>query len=401
MFSEGGGSVRVAARRAADKHKNTMGCVVSTAIAVLVCKHKCSIDRLTSRMAFHPPSPPSYSLEQQPDGTHTLTFAHPEMQAAYEVLVKRRQDHPVRVEVKVLPTKKKQHIPLFHFLCEGATTTLLWSHANAMDCGEMFFFFLELATRLRVNVAAYDYSGYGQATGEPSESNVYSDALAAYYYLQSQGVDAEKDLVLYGQSIGSAPTLYLATKRKVAGTVLHSPILSGLRFLIPPSTGCCSPGGCCSPVCVYALCDPFPNIKRIRRVTAPVLLMHGTRDETVHHSHTLTLYDKLPKQHRREPYIVEGAGHENVVDWNPGAYWRALGEFLRPQQGVAPAGPASGPQAPQPTVHNGPARPIEGAIQAASRSSSATSEIQPAPATRHPSQGVEFVEVVVPSPTRG
>ena len=78
------------------------------------------------------------------------------------------------------------------------------------------------------------------------------------------------NLVLYGQSIGSVPTLWLATRYQVKGVILHAPLLSGLRFLIPPADGFCSPGGCCSPVCVYALCDPFPNIKRIKRVTAPV-----------------------------------------------------------------------------------------------------------------------------------
>lgn len=306
-----------------------MGCVVSTAIAVLLCKHKCSIDRLTSRMAFHPPSPPSYKLHVQPDGFMKLSFANRDMQDAYELLVERRRDHPISVEVSLLQTKKQQSIPLFHFRCQGATKTVLWSHANAMDCGEMFFFFLELATRLRINVAAYDYSGYGQATGEPSELNVYADAVAVYdYLLEKASVDAAADLVVYGQSIGSSPTLYLATQRTVAATILHSPILSGLRFLIPPSTGFCSPGGCCSPVCMYALCDPFPNIKRIRRVKARVLLLHGTADQTVHHSHTLQLYDRLPKQHRREPYLIEGAGHENVVDANPNAYWSKLHGFI-------------------------------------------------------------------------
>ena len=144
----------------------------------------------------------------------------------------------------------------------------------------------------------------------------------------STGVDVERELILYGQSIGSAPTLYLATRRRVAGTVLHTPILSGLRFLIPPSTGFCSVGGCCSPVCVYALCDPFPNFKRIKRVSAPVFLIHGTADQTVHHSHTLTLYERLPPQHRREPYIVNGAGHENIVDFDAERYFGKIREFL-------------------------------------------------------------------------
>ena len=94
----------------------------------------------------------------------------------------------------------------------------------------MYFFFLELAARLKVNVATYDYSGYGSASGEPSEANTYADALAVYNYLAANGVDVARNLIVYGQSIGSAPTLHLATHCRVAGIVLHSPILSGLRF---------------------------------------------------------------------------------------------------------------------------------------------------------------------------
>ena len=201
---------------------------MSTAIAVLLCRHNCSVERLASKMAFHPPSPPSYTLETQDDGSLRINFADKQMADALQQYGHRGG---VRCEVRLLRTKRRQSIPVFHFMCPGATTTLLWSHANAMDCGEMYFFFIELAVRLNVNVAAYDYSGYGAASGEPTESNAYSDALAVYNYLISTGIDADRHLILYGQSIGSAPTLYLATRRRVAATVLHTPILSGLRFV--------------------------------------------------------------------------------------------------------------------------------------------------------------------------
>lgn len=170
-----------------------MGCVVSTVIAFLVCKNHCSIERLTSSMSFHPPSPPSYSLEMQADGSLKLRFAHPELAAALSHTGGTR--HGVKVDFKLLRTARRQTIPLFYFQPPGATTTLLWSHANAMDCGEMYFFFLELSARLGVNVAAYDYSGYGAATGVPTETNSYADALAVFNYLASIGVDVETQLV--------------------------------------------------------------------------------------------------------------------------------------------------------------------------------------------------------------
>ena len=90
---------------------------------------------------------------------------------------------------------------------------------------------------------------------------------------------------------------------------------------------------------MYALCDPFPNFRRIRRVTAPVLLIHGTADRTVDCSHTMTLYEKLPPQHRREPYIIEGAGHENVVDLDVDTYFARMRSFLSAE--VPAAGAAS------------------------------------------------------------
>ena len=299
---------------------------MSSAIAVLLCRNKCSVARLASQMAFHPPSPPSYSLETHSDGSLQLHFAVEELADALEKL---RGVRGVTVEIRHLRTKRSSSIPLFHFKVPGAKVTLLWSHANAMDVGEMYFFFLEVAAQLQVNVAAYDYSGYGAATGEPSEANAYADVLAVYNYLAANGVDVERNLIAYGQSIGSAPTLYLASRCRLAGVVLHTPILSGLRFLIPPSTGFCSVGGCCSPVCVYALCDPFPNMKRIRRVTAPVLLIHGTADKTVDCSHALTLYERIPAQYRREPYIIDGAGHENVVDYDIAGYFSRVAAFIQ------------------------------------------------------------------------
>lgn len=54
------------------------------------------------------------------------------------------------------------------------------------------------------------------------------------------GVDPATQLVVYGQSVGSAPSLWLATRTKVAAVVLHTPLLSGLRVLIPPHGGCCT-----------------------------------------------------------------------------------------------------------------------------------------------------------------
>jgi hypothetical protein len=74
-------------------------------------------------------------------------------------------------------------------------------------------------------------------------------------------IPAEK-IIIYGQSIGSVPSVDLASKVLCAGVVLHSPLASGVRVLKPLST--------CN-LC----CDPFRNIRKIGRVRSPLLLIHG------------------------------------------------------------------------------------------------------------------------------
>ncbi len=91
-----------------------------------------------------------------------------------------------------------------------------------------------LSHELRVNVIGYDYSGYGASTGVPSPSQTFADISAVYTYLTEElGVPMHR-VVLYGQSVGSGPTCWLAAHEKaIGGVVLHSHIYSGLRVLYP------------------------------------------------------------------------------------------------------------------------------------------------------------------------
>ena len=103
-------------------------------------------------------------------------------------------------------------------------------------------------------------------------------------------------IILYGRSIGSGPSSFLAEKYEVAGVILHSPIMSALRvvfnlrFTLP--------------------FDKFPNIDRMPHIDAPVFIIHGRRDEIVPFYHAEELY--AASKLKYPPYYVEGAGHNNV-----------------------------------------------------------------------------------------
>ena len=69
---------------------------------------------------------------------------------------------------------------------------------------------------------------------QPSEHNTYADIEAVYKCLEESYGVKQEDVILYGQSVGSGPTLDLAVRLpKLRAVVLHSPILSGLRVMYP------------------------------------------------------------------------------------------------------------------------------------------------------------------------
>lgn len=69
---------------------------------------------------------------------------------------------------------------------------------------------------------------------QPSEHNTYADVEAAYKCLEESYGAKQEDIILYGQSVGSGPTVDLAARLpRLKAVVLHSPILSGLRVMYP------------------------------------------------------------------------------------------------------------------------------------------------------------------------
>ncbi|XP_074308370.1 uncharacterized protein LOC141643219 isoform X2 [Silene latifolia] len=201
---------------------------------------------VAAKFAFFPPSPASYRVVVE-EGTGKLRMGG----------VAEREN----AEVLKLNTKKGNEVVAVFFRNPLAKLTVLYSHGNAADVGQMYELFGELSARLKVNLMGYDYSGYGQSTGKPSEQNTYADIEAVYRCLVEKYGVKEEDVILYGQSVGSGPTLDLAIRLpKLRAVVLHSPIMSGLRVIYSVKK-------------TYWF-DIYKNIDKIPSVSCPVLVIH-------------------------------------------------------------------------------------------------------------------------------
>ncbi|KAK0587217.1 hypothetical protein LWI29_019331 [Acer saccharum] len=251
---------------------------------------------MAAKFAFFPPNPPSYKLITD-DATGLLLmdpFPHRE-----------------NVDVLRLPTRRGTEVVAVYVRHPMATSTLLYSHGNAADIGQMYELFIELSIHLRVNLMGYDYSGYGQSSGKPTEQNTYADIEAAYKCLEENYGTKQEDIILYGQSVGSGPTLDLAARLpRLRAVVLHSPILSGLRVMYPVKR-------------TYWF-DIYKNIDKIPLVKCPVLVIHGTSDDVVDCSHGKQLWELCLEKY--EPLWLKGGNHCDLELYPE--YLRHLKKFI-------------------------------------------------------------------------
>ena len=168
---------------------------------------------------------------------------------------------------------------------------------------------------------AYDYTGYGKSNGTPSEINCYADIEAAFSYLTQVRHIPHESIVLYGRSLGSGPSCYLAQKtaregRSIGGVILQSPLLSAYRVAFDFR--------------FTMVGDRFPNIDYAPHIQCPVFIIHGTQDEVVPFWHGQELFLALNQKWRARPFWVQGAGHNNIEALlrSTGTFVHKLAEFL-------------------------------------------------------------------------
>ncbi|MFT0787543.1 alpha/beta hydrolase [Synechococcus sp. H55.10] len=191
----------------------------------------------------------------------------------------------------------------------AATYTLLYSHGNAEDLGDI----LPRLRKLQQGgfaVLAYDYRGYGTSEGIPSEAGAYKDIEAAYAYLRDQGIPPGR-ILLYGRSVGGGPSVYLAAQKPVGGLILESTFVTAFRVLTR------------IPLLPF---DRFDNLSRIAQINCPLLILHGTQDRLIPFWHAEALYQAARDPKRLVP--IEGADHNNLLQVAGERYLPILHQFV-------------------------------------------------------------------------
>ena len=212
-------------------------------------------------------------------------------------------------EILKIETEDGAEISALYLLEPNSEFTILYSHGNAEDVGDIREF-LEMFRDNGFSVLAYDYRGYGTSGGRASEKNAYEDIEAAYEYLVGELGSSPDQIIALGRSVGGAVAMHLACREKLAGLILEGSFITAFRVITR------------IPLVPF---DKFRNIDKIKKVQCPVLIIHGKDDRVVPFRHGEKLFKTANEPKLK--FWVDGAGHNDLF-WVAGThYWDIIKEF--------------------------------------------------------------------------
>ena len=203
------------------------------------------------------------------------------------------------------------------FPLPGKEPFILFCHGNAGNISHRIEN-VKLLLDYGLQVFIYDYRGYGRSGGRPSEAGLYQDGLAAYDYLVERKKILPDRIIPFGRSLGAAVAMEIATKRDVRSLIIESAFTSTKDMA--------------KSMFLFQLLSPFlpphyNNLKKIKGITVPKLIIHGEADEIIPFSMGQKLYRAacIPKYF----FPIRGAGHNDTYFVGRKRYFQIFSGFAK------------------------------------------------------------------------
>ena len=202
----------------------------------------------------------------------------------------------------------------------AAKATVLFFHGNAGNISHRMEYLL-MFHRLGYDTFIFDYRGYGQSSGSPSESGTSLDAEAAWRYLTATKGISPARMVLFGESLGGAVAARLAAHVTASGAMPAALVLASTFTSVPDVAAKIYPF---LPVRLLSRFD-YNTLGYLRSVTSPVFIAHSPQDEIIPFEHGRTLYQAAPEP---KQFLELQGGHNDGFIFMRETWVKALGEFI-------------------------------------------------------------------------
>ena len=179
------------------------------------------------------------------------------------------------------PTADGSMLDAIYFPCEHAKGIVLYSHGNGDTLKNLETLADFYRKEFQVSILIYDYRGYGRSEGKPTASGILEDGRAAREWLANREQIDASEIIQMGFSLGGAVAIDLAALDGARGLILQSTFTS-----LPDMASEILPF---LPARLL-LRQQLDGVKKIRQYKGPLLLSHGTADQTIPYQQGQKLY---------------------------------------------------------------------------------------------------------------
>ena len=195
---------------------------------------------------------------------------------------------------------------------ENARGVILFCHGNAGNISHRLES-IQIFHQLGLDIFIFDYRGYGQSEGKPTEPGTYQDAEAAWRYLTEERQVNPNKVIVFGRSLGGAVASWLAQRHTPGALIVESTFTS-----LPDIAASVYPY---LPVRLL-LRFKYNTAEYLGRINCPVLIVHSRNDEIMPFSHGQRLFEiaKEPKKFleitgtHNEGFITSGKSYEDGLN---------------------------------------------------------------------------------------
>ena len=198
-----------------------------------------------------------------------------------------------------------------------ASFTLLWFHGNAGNISHRVENIKLLHDKAKINIFIFDYRGYGRSEGKVSEQGTYRDGEAAIGFMQKELRGDAKHLIIFGRSLGAAVAAEVASRFECRALILETPFVS-----IKEMAKTVFPLLPLGPL----LQTRYDILEKLAKVKAPILVLHGDRDDVVPYEQGRKVFAAAPEP--KQFYTIRGANHNDTYAVGGDAYFQRLSEFI-------------------------------------------------------------------------
>lgn len=188
----------------------------------------------------------------------------------YHPNINSRSNYELNHKVNEILITSDNDIIAWHYKKNENYKTLVFFHGNAGNLSNRIYKLNELS-KLKLNYLIFAYRGFSGNKGKPYEAGLYKDAENVINWLKSKNI-FENNIILYGESLGTAIAIHIAQMKNFAGIILEAPFTSmvtlGQKYypIFPVK---------------FILNDKYESLKKIINVNSPVLVLHGRKDKIV------------------------------------------------------------------------------------------------------------------------